>query len=119
MGGGRLVIHFRRCCSGIHTAIKKFNLPSDGKELAIILYPVSSQIPTTLKLNDFEGDIVPGFNKLVITTNSHIKEQYLEFSKEYYKARVDTPKGDASYRYTVNDSSTKIPAGVLQVVMEK
>lgn len=99
--------------SGIHTAIKKFNLPSDGKELAIVLYPVSSQIPTTLKLNDFEGDIVPGFNKLVITTNSHIKEQYLEFSKEYYKAKVDTPKGDASYRYTVNDSSTKIPAGVI------
>lgn len=99
--------------SGVHTAMKKFTLPSDGKELAVVLFPATSQIPTTLKLNDFEGDIIPWFNKLIITTNSHIKEQYLEYTKEYYKARVYTPKGYANYRYTVKDTPTRMPAGFI------
>ena len=64
--------------SGEHTQTQTFTIPADSKGLAIIMYAVSSQIPENLQLKDLEGDIIPWFNKTIITNSSHISESYLE-----------------------------------------
>jgi hypothetical protein len=98
--------------SGIHEATKTFVVPTDAKEFAVIIFPNASQIPTTMVLNDFEGDITPWFNRMVITDSSHISEKYLEYQKDYAKFVVMTPAGDASYRYTYNKTAGNIPLGI-------
>lgn len=98
--------------SGIHEATKTFVVPTEAKEFAVIIFPNTSQIPTTMVLNDFEGDITPWFNRMVITDSSHISEKYLEYQKDYAKFVVMTPAGDASYRYTYNKTAGNIPLGI-------
>lgn len=65
--------------SGIHEATKTFVVPADAVEFAVIIYPTESQTPTDMVLNDFEGDITPWFNRMVVTDSSHISEKYLEY----------------------------------------
>lgn len=65
--------------SGIHEATKTFVIPADAVEFAVIIYPTESQTPTNMVLNDFEGDITPWFNRMVVTDSSHISEKYLEY----------------------------------------
>lgn len=98
--------------SGEHKQSKTFTLPTNAKGLAISLYPNNSQSPTTLKLKDFEADITPWFNRVMITDNSHISEQYLRNLDYVYRSIVAVPAGYASYRYTVNSTKTKLPVGV-------
>lgn len=98
---------------GEHKQSKDFLIPDSPKGIAVVMYPQDSQIPTTLKLKDLEGDITPWFNKVVITNNSHISEEHLVNLDTFYKGVVGTPKGMAGYRYTVNNVDTKIPAGVV------
>lgn len=98
--------------SGEHKQSKTFTLPTNAKGLAISLYPNNSQSPTTLKLKDFEADITPWFNRVMITDNSHISEQYLRNLDYVYRSIVAVPAGYASYRYTVNSAKTKLPVGV-------
>ena len=81
-------------------------------EFAVIIYPTESQTPTDMVLNDFEGDITPWFNRMVVTDSSHISEKYLEYQKDYAKFVVMTPAGDASYRYTYNKTAGNIPLGI-------
>lgn len=47
--------------AGIHTDTNAFTVPDDAKQIAMALYPVVSQIPTTLILADFEVDVIPTF----------------------------------------------------------
>lgn len=98
--------------SGIHEATKTFVVPADAVEFAVIIYPTESQTPTDMVLNDFEGDITPWFNRMVVTDSSHISEKYLEYQKDYAKFVVMTPAGDASYRYTYNKTAGNIPLGI-------
>lgn len=99
--------------SGIHTQTHTFTIPADAKEFAIIMYPVSSQIPTTLKLMDLEGDVIPAFNYYDLTNTSNIQEERLLNQDEFYKTKVVCPPQDASYRYTANNTDTKIPVGAI------
>lgn len=71
--------------SGIHEATKTFVVPTDAKEFAVIIFPNASQIPTTMVLNDFEGDITPWFNRMVITDSSHISEKIFGVSERLCK----------------------------------
>ncbi|MGL5189304.1 MAG: hypothetical protein ACRC7S_06570, partial [Cetobacterium sp.] len=78
--------------------------------IAFILYPVESASPCTLKLADFEGDITPWFNKMIITSNDHVSELHM-FSEEYYKFIVYTAPGTHAYRFTANSTDTRLPIG--------
>ena len=98
--------------SGVHTDTNAFTVPADAKQVAFMIYPHESQTPTTLKLNDFELDVVPAFTKSYIDGFSDIKEKTLEYSDYSYKSVVRVPEGDIDYRYTVNDTATNIPVGV-------
>lgn len=99
--------------AGVHTDNNAFTVPDDAKQVAIIIYPNVSQIPTTLVLNDFELDVNPAFTKSYIDGISDIKETMLGYLDYSYRGLVRVPKGDAGYRYTVNDTPTNIPVGVI------
>lgn len=101
--------------SSDHVATKTFTLPTDAniKSFAIIMFAVSSQIPMNLKLKDLEGDIEPWFNRTIITNNSHISEEHLIARKEIYKFVVGN-QGFASYRFTANNTDTKVPIGIVK-----
>ena len=77
-----------------------------------MMYQHVSEMPSTLQLKDFESDITPWFNRVMITDNSHISEQYLRNLDYVYRSIVAVPAGYASYRYTVNSAKTKLPVGV-------
>ena len=98
--------------SGEHTQTKTFTIPDNPKGIAVIMYQHISQMPSTLQLKDFEADITPWFNRVMITDNSHISEQYLRNLDYVYRSIVAVPAGYASYRYTVNSAKTKLPVGV-------
>lgn len=97
--------------NGVHTKSGSLTIPTDAKEFAIILYPIDSQIPTSLILNDFEGDITPSFNHVFIISNEHDDAKIIENQKGYVKTTCYTPKGMAALRYTCNSTDTKVPIG--------
>ncbi|MGL5714333.1 MAG: hypothetical protein ACRCX2_15030 [Paraclostridium sp.] len=99
--------------SGEHTQSKEFTIPDNSKALAIVMYPVERQLPINLQLKDFEGDITPWFNKVIIKNNSHISEMYTMDSKIHYTGTTYTPSGYSNYRYTANSSDTNVPIGVI------
>lgn len=103
---------FAATLAALGGASKTFVVPADAVEFAVIIYPTESQTPTDMVLNDFEGDITPWFNRMVVTDSSHISEKYLEYQKDYAKFVVMTPAGDASYRYTYNKTAGNIPLGI-------
>lgn len=96
---------------GVHTKSGSLTIPTDAKEFAIILYPIESQIPTSLILNDFEGDITPSFNHVFIISNEHDDAKIIENQKGYVKTTCYTPKGMAALRYTCNSTDTRVPIG--------
>lgn len=98
---------------GEHIATKTFVIPSDAKEIAIIMYANSAQIPQTLMLNSFEGDITPWFNKNILISNAHVSELSLHNADRKYRFENDLPKGSSSFRYTVNSTDTKMPWGTI------
>lgn len=98
--------------SGEHIDTNAFTVPDDAKQVAMIIFPVDSQTPTTMTLKDFEVDVAKQFNKTIITNTSHISEEHLKFDKYAYRSIVKTPNGLAGYRYTVNSTDTKVPVGV-------
>lgn len=98
--------------SGDHIDTNAFTVPADAEQVAIIIYPIVSQIPVTMTLKDFEVDVATSFNKTIITNTSHISEEHLAFDRYTYRSIVKTPNGLAAYRYTVQSSDTKIPVGV-------
>lgn len=100
--------------SGDHTDTNAFTVPNDAKQIAMIIYPNDTEIPTVLKLKDFEVDISPSFTKTIIQNSSHITEEHLKYEKNMYKSTVYTPSGFQSYRYTVNNVDTKLPVGVIK-----
>ena len=98
--------------SGEHKVSKNFIIPQSDS-VAFCMHAVSSQLPMNVKIKDLEGDITPWFNKIIITDNSHIKEQYLIEHDYIYRTLVQTPSGISAYRYTVTNTDTKIPIGVI------
>lgn len=100
--------------AGDHTDTNAFTVPDDAKQIAMIIYPIKSSIPTTMKLKDFEVDVSPAFTKTIIQSTSHITEEHLKYDKWMYKAVVNTPAGDSGYRFTVNNTDTKLPVGIVK-----
>ena len=99
--------------SGIHTDRNAFTVPDDAKQIAVIIYPATSQIPTTLTLADFEVDVSPAFTKSIIQNTSHLSEKHLEIDKYVYRAITKTPNGYGGLRYTINSTETRLPFGIV------
>lgn len=99
--------------SGIHTDTNAFTVPDDARQIAVIIYPATSQIPTTLTLADFEVDVSPAFTKSIIQNTSHLSEKHLEIDKYVYRSITSTPNGYGGLRYTINVADTKLPFGII------
>lgn len=93
--------------------VKDFTMPTTGDYFAFILFPISSQIPSTLKVRNFKADVVSPFTRTFVKDTSNIKEHYLKLSENFYKSVVKLPYGLAEYRYTVNQSATRLPIGYI------
>lgn len=91
---------------------KTFTAP-DARELAVVMYPRDSQIPTEITLWDMEVDVVPPVTRFDVPVKDGPREQSLKYSDTWVKGAVMCPSGDASYRYTCNDTKTRIPIGVI------
>lgn len=95
-----------------HTHEKTFDLPSDAKELAIVVCTNDTQT-TDLFISDIQVDIIPSVTRIKITDSSHIAESYLIEKKRHYKSQVACPIADYNYRYTSDVIDTKMPIGVI------
>ncbi|MGL5750208.1 MAG: hypothetical protein ACRCXT_06750, partial [Paraclostridium sp.] len=93
-----------------HTETKEFQLPKDSQGIAFIIYPMDTVVPCKLTLGDFEGDITPWFTKMIISSNSHIKEMQM-YNKDLYRFATYTPNGYKAYRMTANKADTKLGVG--------
>ena len=98
--------------SGVHTDTNAFTVPEDAKQVAMMIYPHDSAVPTTLILDDFELDVSPAFTESHIGSFIHGSEFHLEYADYAYKSIVSMPGGAKSYSFTVGDTATKMPVGV-------
>lgn len=99
--------------TGDHIDTNAFTVPDDAVQVAVIIYPIVSQAPTTMILKDFEIDVNPQFQRTFISSSYHISEEYFRYDKYAYRSLVKTPRGDVSYRYTFNTVWGKVPVGVV------
>lgn len=99
--------------SGIHEDSNSFTVPEDAKQVALILYPVVSQIPTTLILADFEVDVTPAFTVPTISSTFQPKEMHLQYMDYLYRSITSVPSGNLELRYTINSLETKLPFGIV------
>lgn len=97
---------------GDHMATKTFTVPSDANNYAIIIYPAIAQQPLTLKLKQFQVDVVTPFIGYAVKTSEKINESHLEFDTEH-KQLIQNTQGYSSLRYTINNSPTAMPIGML------
>lgn len=91
---------------------KIFTVP-DARELAVVMYPRDSQIPTEITLGDMEVDVVPSITRFEVSVKDAPREQSLKYSDTWVKGTVMCPSGDSAYRYTCNETKTRIPIGVI------
>lgn len=98
--------------SGDYTDTNAFTVPDQALQVAMILFPKASAIPTTLILDDFELDVSPAFTESHIGSFIHGSEFHLEYADYAYRSLVSLPNGAISYSFTVGDAPTKLPVGV-------
>lgn len=101
---------------GVHEERKEFTFPNEdsAETFAFVFAPTNSESPMEMKLEDIEVDFVPSFSRSIVVSNSNIDEEFLFYNKGFFKAETKCPSGTVSYRYTVGNADTKIPAGVVK-----
>lgn len=99
--------------SGIHEDSNSFTVPEDSMQVAIILYPVVSQIPTTLILADIEVDVTPAFTVPTLSSTFQPSEMHLKYMDYLYRSITAVPSESLELRYTINSSETKLPFGIV------
>lgn len=92
---------------------RDFNLPSDMVQYATILYPLISSIPTQISITDFEGDIQENQMEHFIKSTFPIKEEHLRNTSGVYRGITEKLPNEIALRYTVNDTPTKMPFGIV------
>lgn len=98
--------------SGVYTDTNAFTVPDQSVQVAMILFPKASAIPTTLILDDFELDVSPAFTESHIGSFIHGSEFHLMYEDYAYKSVVPMPSGARDYSFTVTNTPTKLPVGV-------
>lgn len=99
--------------SGIHTVTGTLTVPNDDsmKNFAVIIYPVDKQNPCNLNLAEFKIDTVNPFYYYVVKS-SKPSENRLEYDTTRALFSTEIPKGEVVFRYTINDTPTKLPSGI-------
>ncbi|MGL5525649.1 MAG: hypothetical protein ACRDCY_18030 [Aeromonas veronii] len=97
---------------GDHTETKAFTVPTDANNYAVIIYPVEAQQPCTLKLKQFEVDVVNAFTGYVLHFAESDRERALAFSEQHRTLYQDN-QGYGALRYTINGTDQPMPIGEL------
>lgn len=97
----------------VHSDSNAFTVPDGAKQFAIIAYPTANTSPMTVEFHDFEGDITPAFDRYDIATTFSSAELGLAENGYTYICETRALSPTAGLRYTLNDTDTKIPFGII------
>ncbi|MGL4466108.1 MAG: hypothetical protein ACRCUK_01275, partial [Plesiomonas shigelloides] len=95
-----------------HVATKRFTVPVDANNYAIMIYPTNAQQPLTLLLKDLRLDVTDPFTGYVIHFSEMDRERALAFSEQHMTLYQDN-QGYGALRYTINGNDQPMPIGVL------
>lgn len=95
---------------------KTFTFPDaqNYKECAFVLRPITEQTPVDVIIYDFEGDIKPDLNYVLIKERFYPGQKALIDNKAFTKSAIMCPLKDLSLRFTINSTDTKIPVGIFK-----
>lgn len=91
---------------------KTYSIPNDANNVAVIIVPIEDEEPLELDIAKFDIDIKPPINNYYISSPRFNGEEHLRYSNEYAEFNTFNQKGLASYRFTINDTETKLPIGI-------
>ncbi|MGL5283350.1 MAG: hypothetical protein ACRC8W_16680, partial [Plesiomonas shigelloides] len=95
-----------------HIATKRFTVPVDANNYAIMIYPTNAQQPVTLLLKDLRLDVTDPFTGYVVHFSEMDREKALAFSEQHMTLYQDN-QGYGALRYTINGNDQPMPIGVL------
>lgn len=95
-----------------HIASKRFTVPVDAINYAIMIYPTAAQQPMTLLLKDMRLDVSEPFTGYVIHYAEMDREKALAFSEQHMTLYQDN-QGYGALRYTINGNDQPMPIGEL------
>ncbi|MGL5284319.1 MAG: hypothetical protein ACRC8W_21655 [Plesiomonas shigelloides] len=95
-----------------HIATKRFTVPVDANNYAIMIYPTNAQQPLTLLLKDLRLDVTDPFTGYVVHFSEMDREKALAFSEQHMTLYQDN-QGYGALRYTINGNDQPMPIGVL------
>ncbi|MGL4250099.1 MAG: hypothetical protein ACRDCI_12035 [Plesiomonas shigelloides] len=95
-----------------HIATKRFTVPVDANNYAIMIYPTNAQQPVTLLLKDLRLDVTNPFTGYVVHFSEMDREKALAFSEQHMTLYQDN-QGYGALRYTINGNDQPMPIGVL------
>lgn len=95
-----------------HIATKRFTVPVDANNYAVMIYPTNAQQPLTLLLKDLRLDVTDPFTGYVIHFSEMDREKALAFSEQHMTLFQDN-QGYAALRYTINGNDQPMPIGMI------
>ncbi|MGL5485638.1 MAG: hypothetical protein ACRDC6_05040 [Shewanella sp.] len=95
-----------------HIATKRFTVPVDANNYAIMIYPTNAQQPVTLLLKDLRLDVTNPFTGYVVHFSEMDREKALAFSEQHMTLYQDN-QGYGALRYTINGNDQPMPIGEL------
>ncbi|MGL5309434.1 MAG: hypothetical protein ACRDAL_02400 [Plesiomonas shigelloides] len=95
-----------------HIATKRFTVPVDANNYAIMIYPTNAQQPLTLLLKDLRLDVTDPFTGYVVHFSEMDREKALAFSEQHMTLYQDN-QGYRALRYPINGNDQPMPIGVL------
>lgn len=84
----------------------------DAVNIRCALFPVAAQSPITIKLSQFKFSPDPAFTGYLENAPQYAGEKHLEIDDEFKQLTQDN-QGFASLRYTINNTPTPMPSGIL------
>lgn len=90
-----------------------FTIPTTMKQYATVLYPINQTPTTVVSISDFEGDITDDKMHHYIKSTFPITEEHLRNTEGVYRGITVLDPSERSLRYTVNQTPTKLPFGIV------
>lgn len=90
-----------------------FTIPTTMKQYATVLYPINQTPTSVISIADFEGDITDDKMHHYIKSTFPITEEHLRNTEGVYRGITVLDPSERSLRYTVNQTPTKLPFGIV------
>lgn len=94
-------------------SFNNFTIPTTMEQYATVLYPINQTPTTVVSIADFEGDITDDKMHHYIKSTFPITEEHLRNTEGVYRGITVLDPSERSLRYTVNQTPTKLPFGIV------